>query len=244
MSFCVLYSHVHTNSHWVVLEKQNNKRHNIVSLIEQDNATLGVFTNYLYHAQWFQCMLYTNQNKTAFGEHPAVTKLYVQQVLAYSGNCCNRHNHRNLNHATVVNQTMPWVSERSQALQIIESAIEVTVSMDLCAGLIIRGDKLEEDLEDLLTTNTIRKYSDAFLRLFRIIDLAACVASIVCDIEVRNIMVCNIIVVVRGVVVRDVVVRDVVVHDVVVVMCNPPLVFFTYMYVLSTDNMHHTEKAC
>ena len=84
--------------------------------------------------------------------------------------------------------------------------------------------------------------------------MAACGASIVRDIEVRNVVDCDIVVavrdvvdcdivfavrdvVVRDVVVRDVVVRDVVVRDVVVwSLCTIHPWFFTYM--------HHTEKTC
>ena len=75
--------------------------------------------------------------------------------------------------------------------------------------------------------------------------LAACRASIVCDIEVHNIMVCDIVVAVRDVPVHDVEVRDVEVRDVevrdaevrdVVSFCTIHPWFFTYIY--------HLQKIC
>ena len=47
---------------------------------------------------------------------------------------------------------MPRVSERSQALQAIESAIEVTAWVYALASSSEEEDELEEDLEDLLTS--------------------------------------------------------------------------------------------
>ena len=47
---------------------------------------------------------------------------------------------------------MLWISERRQALQAIESAIEVTAWVYVLASSSEEEDELEEDLEDLLTT--------------------------------------------------------------------------------------------
>ena len=52
---------------------------------------------------------------------------------------------------------MPRVSERSQALQAIETAIEVTAWVSALASSSSEEDELEEDLEDLLTASEVIK---------------------------------------------------------------------------------------
>ena len=78
----------------------------------------------------------TNQNKTVFGEHPAV-EYFVHTVNISCIFCKPSHS------------TMPRVSEQSQALQAIETAIEVTTWVYALAPLFKQEDELREDFKDL-----------------------------------------------------------------------------------------------
>ena len=50
---------------------------------------------------------------------------------------------------------MPWVSERRQALQAIETALELTACVCALASSSEEEDELEEDLEDLLAASEV-----------------------------------------------------------------------------------------